>query len=67
VLTVCQVNGINYQVDYGYWIWAVNGYDAQRTFCTVVIDLKLSVVDVARARGPSREGVANRRSRIVLA
>jgi hypothetical protein len=26
VMTVCEVNGVDYQVDYNYRIWAVNGY-----------------------------------------
>lgn len=26
VMTVCLVNGVDYQVDYNYRIWAVNGY-----------------------------------------
>lgn len=26
VMTVCEVNGVNYPVDYTYRIWAVNGY-----------------------------------------
>jgi hypothetical protein len=25
VMTVCEVNGVDYQVDFGYRIWAVNG------------------------------------------
>ncbi len=26
VMTTCFVNGVNYEVDYGYRIWAVNTY-----------------------------------------
>lgn len=26
VMTVCEVNGVDYQVDYSYRIWGVNGY-----------------------------------------
>jgi hypothetical protein len=27
VMTVCEVNGVDYQVDYSYRIWGVNGYE----------------------------------------
>jgi hypothetical protein len=26
VMTVCEVNGVDYQIDYGYRIWGVNAY-----------------------------------------
>ncbi len=26
VMTVCDVNGVDYQVDFSYRIWAINGY-----------------------------------------
>ena len=48
-------------------VLAAQGDDAQRSFGGVVVDLQLTVVDVARERWPAREGVADRCRRIGLA
>jgi hypothetical protein len=46
VMTVCYVNGVNYQVDYGYRIWAVNTYGGWVIIGRIVIEPNGAIIAV---------------------
>jgi hypothetical protein len=37
VMAVCEVNGVGYQVDYGYHIWGVNAYGRWFVIVRIVV------------------------------